>query len=174
VSDVPEEAVTMAYAEYQRLYPQRTAPWGELAGWEQERFRRVIGAAAPHLLAAEVSAHRAEQDAVHADLSQLLRVLGMGDHARPQSSHEVMLDAISEAGRIRLALERAEAIIGERDAQIAAARAAERERCASLAESAGATYDEFKPCKCGRDGCRGTLLRANVPFAELIRRETDG
>jgi hypothetical protein len=61
----------------------------------------VLEAAAPHLLAAEVSAHRAEQDAIHADLSQLLRVLGLGDHARPQSSHEVMLDAINEAGRLR-------------------------------------------------------------------------
>src|ERR1700728_3533024 len=40
----------MAYAEYQRLYPQRSAPWGELAEWERERFRRVIGAAAPSLL----------------------------------------------------------------------------------------------------------------------------
>jgi hypothetical protein len=119
VSDVPEEAVTMAYAEYQRLYPQRTAPWGELAEWERERFRRVIGAAVPSLLADEVSAHRAEQDAVHADLSQLLRVLGMGDHARPQSSHEVMLDAINEAGRIRLALERAEVLIAERDRRVA-------------------------------------------------------
>jgi hypothetical protein len=88
VSEVPEEAVTMAYAEYQRLYPQRTAPWGELAEWERERFRRVIGAAAPHILA---------------DFSQ--RTAGMAE-----------------------ALKRAEAIIGERDRQLAAARAEERER----------------------------------------------
>jgi hypothetical protein len=48
---VPEEAATMAYAEYQRLYPQRSAPWGELAEWERGRFRRVIGAAVPSVLA---------------------------------------------------------------------------------------------------------------------------
>jgi hypothetical protein len=65
----------------------------------------ILQAAAPSLLAAEVSAHRAEQDAVHADLSQLLRVLGMGDHARPQSGHEVMLEAISEVGKLRQSAE---------------------------------------------------------------------
>lgn len=69
-----------------------------------ETARSVIASVRPHLLAAEVSAHRAEQDAVHADLSQMLRVLGMGDHARPQSSHEVMLDAINEVGRLRTRL----------------------------------------------------------------------
>jgi hypothetical protein len=88
VSDVPEEAVTMAYAEYQRLYPQRSAAWGELAEWERERFRRVIGSAAAVLLAAAQE-----------------RIAGM-------------------AG----ALNNAAAIIGERDRQLAAARAEERER----------------------------------------------
>jgi hypothetical protein len=161
VSEVPEEAVTMAYAEYQRLYPQRSAAWGELAEWERERFRRVIGAAAPSLLADEVSAHRAEQDAVHADLSMLLRVLGMGDHARPQSSHEVMLDAINEVGRIRLALKRAEAIIGERDRQLAEARAQERERIARHLDALAANYPEdvFPPGAESRDGISGGAMR---------------
>jgi hypothetical protein len=86
---------------------------------EAADLRALLNAAMPFLAAAEVSAHRAEQDAVHAGLSQMLRVLGMGDHARPQSSHEVMLDAINEVGRIRVALERAEAIIKERDRQLA-------------------------------------------------------
>jgi hypothetical protein len=53
-----------------------------------------------------VSERVAEQHAVHEDLAQLLRILGLGDHARPQSPHEVMLDAINEAGRLRAALAR--------------------------------------------------------------------
>lgn len=141
MTGVAEEAVTMAYAEFQRLYPQRSAPWGELAEWERERFRRVIAAALPTVLAAEVSAHRAEQDAVHADLSQLLRVLGMGDHARPQSSHEVMLDAINEVGRIRLALERAEVLVAERDRQWAEALR-ENERLRTKLEALEGDSDE--------------------------------
>lgn len=48
-----------------------------------------------------VRRHVAEQHAVHADLAQLLRILGLGDHARPQSPHEVMLDAINEVGKLR-------------------------------------------------------------------------
>jgi hypothetical protein len=44
---VPTEAATAAYAEFQRLYPQRSAPWEELAEWERERWRRILEAAAP-------------------------------------------------------------------------------------------------------------------------------
>lgn len=102
-SGIPEEAVKAAgsiiYADIHALLD---------AGADRIECnpiaRRVLEAALPHLLAAGGSAHRAEQDAVHADLSQLLRVLGMGDHARPQSSHEVMLDAINEVGRLRTRL----------------------------------------------------------------------
>lgn len=88
-------------------------------GCRWSRARAAEREAARKLSEAQARAHVAEQDAVHADLSQLLRVLGMGDHARPQSSHEVMLDAINEVGRIRLALECAEVLIAERDRRVA-------------------------------------------------------
>lgn len=116
MTDIPDEAVTAAKISDNKYNRERTMP-----NISDDRIRNFLRAAAPHLLAAGVAAHRAEQDAVHADLSQLLRVLGMGDHARPQSSHEVMLEAISEAGRIRLALERAEVLLAERDRQWAEA-----------------------------------------------------
>jgi hypothetical protein len=38
-----------------------------------------------------------------ADLGLLLRTLGLGDHARPQSPHEVMLEAIEEVRRLKAA-----------------------------------------------------------------------
>jgi hypothetical protein len=121
VSDVPDEAVTMAYAEYQRLYPQRTAPWGELAEWERERFRRVIGSAAAVLLAAAQE-----------------RIAGM-------------------AG----ALNNAAAIIGERDRQLAEARAQERERIARHLDALAANYPEdvFPPGADSRDGISGAAMR---------------
>lgn len=36
-----------------------------------------------------------------ADLGALLRALGMGDHARSQSPHEVMLEAIEEVKHLK-------------------------------------------------------------------------
>jgi hypothetical protein len=50
---VPTEAAATAYAEFQRLYPQRSAPWEELAEWERERWLRILAAASPVLRAAE-------------------------------------------------------------------------------------------------------------------------
>jgi hypothetical protein len=47
------EAITAAYAEFRNLYPQRLTPWDELARWEQERWERIIAAAAPAIRAAE-------------------------------------------------------------------------------------------------------------------------
>ena len=100
-TDLPPEAVTAAYAEFRDLYPQRMATWDELARWEQERWERIITAAAPAIRAPLITEHLAGQDAVHADLALLLRTLGMFDGARPQSPHEVMLEAIGEAGKMR-------------------------------------------------------------------------
>lgn len=40
------------------------------------------------------------------DLAALLRALGMSDHARPQSPHEVMQEAIREAEKLREAITR--------------------------------------------------------------------
>jgi len=37
------------------------------------------------------------------DLAELLRVLRLGDHARPQSPHEVMQEALAEVARLRRA-----------------------------------------------------------------------
>jgi hypothetical protein len=123
MAEIPEEAVTAAAERVVTELRKHmfTAHVGDefLRGVAFDAAAKALADAAPLLLAADVSAHRAEQDAVHADLSQLLRVLGMGDHARPQSSHEVMLDAINEAGRIRVALERAEVLIAERDRWVA-------------------------------------------------------
>jgi hypothetical protein len=40
-----------------------------------------------------------ERDAVMADLGQLLNTLGLGDHARPDSPHDVMQQCIAEVAR---------------------------------------------------------------------------
>jgi hypothetical protein len=109
VTDIPEEAVTAAAERVVTELRKHmfTAHVGDefLRGVAFDAAAKALADAAPSLLAAGVSAHRAEQDAVHADLSMLLRVLGMGDHARPQSSHEVMLDAINEVGKLRQSAE---------------------------------------------------------------------
>ena len=52
-----------------------------------------------------------ERDAVMADLGKLLEALGLGDYARPQSPHEVMLECIAEVAKIRAA-ERARILSG--------------------------------------------------------------
>ena len=39
---------------------------------------------------------RQMQDAVHADLGQLLEVLGLGDYARPESPHEVFQQCVAK------------------------------------------------------------------------------
>ena len=52
-----------------------------------------------------------ERDAVMADLGKLLEVLGLGDCARPQSPHEVMLECIAGVAKIRAA-ERARILAG--------------------------------------------------------------
>jgi hypothetical protein len=100
----------------------------------------------------------AEQDAVHADLAQLLRVLGLGDHARPYSPHEVMLDAINAVGELRSRLE-----VAERTAEWIAvqARTAERDRIIALAREKQATY------WVGPDDS----LAPRRPFALLLRDE---
>ena len=53
-----------------------------------------------------------------------------------------------------------------------AIRAAERERIRELADSLGAGYEERQPCSCGGKLCRGILIRAHAPFADLIEEET--
>ena len=69
-----------------------------------ERSKAIIDAAITEAVATEHETHRAESDSMHADIGLLLRTLGMFDGARPQSSHEVMLEAIAsvskQAGRI--------------------------------------------------------------------------
>jgi hypothetical protein len=82
-----------------------------------DRMRQWAEAAAGHptwsvayaedvpLLVAEVERLRASSAVSNGmmqdDLKALLRALGMGDHARPKSTHEVMLEAIEEVGRLR-------------------------------------------------------------------------
>ena len=42
-----------------------------------------------------------ERDLIHADLGQLLELLGLGDYARPESSHEVFLMCLEEVARLK-------------------------------------------------------------------------
>ena len=42
-----------------------------------------------------------ERDLVHADLGKLLELLGLGDYARPKSSHEVFLMCIDEVAKLK-------------------------------------------------------------------------
>ena len=53
-------------------------------GWS-ERYNEASAA-----LAQRDAEQRAERDAVHADLVAILAALGIGDHARPYSSHDVV------------------------------------------------------------------------------------
>ena len=47
------------------------------------------------------SLNASERDAMMRDLGLLLEALGLGDHARPESPHEVMQRCIAEARRLR-------------------------------------------------------------------------
>jgi len=46
----------------------------------------------------------AAQDLMLDDLAALLRALGLGDHARPETPHAVMLSAIAEVERLKAAV----------------------------------------------------------------------
>jgi hypothetical protein len=95
---------------------------------------------------AEVRRHVAEQDAIHADLGELLVMLGLGDYARPQSPHEVFQMCLA---RLR---EEAHAAYrnpdgsyhssppSEREAIRDQATAAERERWSARFRDLAATY----------------------------------
>ena len=50
---------------------------------------------------AEVGRLREGQSVMLDDLAALLRALGLGDHARPETPHHVMLSAIAEVERLR-------------------------------------------------------------------------
>jgi hypothetical protein len=132
--DLPAGALELATAAVHRLHspgdPCGCTIDGEHEGTiaaEADAASEAVWAAYP-LIAAQatqeaVKQHLAEQRAVHEDLALLLRVLGLGDHARPQSPHEVMLDAINEVGKLRQAADviAAQAAAAERDAIIAVA-----------------------------------------------------
>jgi hypothetical protein len=102
-----------------------------------------------------------ERDAVLADLGRLLDALGLGDYARPESPHEVMLQCIAEVERLR---------DGDSAFLTAAARA-ERERIALLAEEKRAFYRGARePCTC-RPGCPHEV-EPKFDFADLIREQS--
>ncbi|KQT08542.1 hypothetical protein ASG40_11735 [Methylobacterium sp. Leaf399] len=71
-----------------------------------------------------------DADTLQADLSELLAMLGMGDHARPQSPHEVFQEALTEL-RKRLA-PRAPTLSGPR-----------REKAHAIAEAAANRWGKF-------------------------------
>ena len=102
--------------------------------------------------AAQRITERGNRDLMHADLGDLLEACGLGNFARPQSSHEVMQEAVAKVRT--LATE---------------ATAAERDRIAGLAESVDAEYVDRVPCRCGAKSCRGTIIQAHASFADLIR-----
>src|SRR5580692_6163035 len=55
---IPQAAIEAAYAEFCRVYPQRCAPWDQLAEWERDRFRLVLAAAVPLIRADMPHEHR--------------------------------------------------------------------------------------------------------------------
>ena len=89
---IPPEAIAVAMAS--RAHDLADDP-DPMVLSDETLTRRMLEAAAPHIAAAERRARMAEQDAMHADLAELLRALGMFDGARPQSPHEVMQEAIA-------------------------------------------------------------------------------
>lgn len=109
---------------------EAAVPWlaftaGGLAGDVlRERGERIAE------LEAAVRGGRAEQDAMHADLGDLLRAVGMFDGARPESPHEVMLQAVDVARRDH-------ARVAELDAELAKAN----KRIAELEHQAEAVSD---------------------------------
>jgi hypothetical protein len=42
-----------------------------------------------------------ERDLIHADLGKLLELLGLGDYARPESSHKVFLACLEEVAKLK-------------------------------------------------------------------------
>ena len=44
-----------------------------------------------------------ERDLIHRDLGKLLELLGLGDFARPQSSHEVFMMCLEEVAKLKAA-----------------------------------------------------------------------
>jgi hypothetical protein len=142
-----EQVARLFHEAYERLAPSHgyetrkasAVPWDDVPEPNRSLMIAVAAEVAPVITAqATQDAIRervAEQHAVHEDLAMLLRVLGLGDHARPKSSHEVMLDAINEAGKLRQAAD----VIAEQ------ATAAERERWArKMREMAAAILPEIR------------------------------
>lgn len=72
------------------------------------------------------------EDVLHADIAELLTTLGMGDHARPQSPHEVFQDALSVL----------KARLGPPSEP--APRLNRREKATAIAEAAANRWDAFQ------------------------------
>ena len=104
---VPEEAITADdEAIMTAILPAVHDPGSVLPRLESESLphwqsRAVLAYAVPLIRAVEVRKHVQEQDAILRDLGALLNALGLGDHARPESPHEVMLQCIAEAKRLK-------------------------------------------------------------------------
>jgi hypothetical protein len=148
-------------------------------GEPERRAGRARNLAADLIRCAEVSARVAEQEAVREDLALLLRTLGMFDGARPESPHEVMLEAIAE---VRLRQRSADTIraaerttiknqrhalkeaAAEMDRRYEMGRAAERDR---LRQKAGRLADERHD-----DWLRSVLDLLREPSADLTGGDT--
>lgn len=86
MTDTLRLALTEALPCYQATYKCGRTPDGPHHGDCPAGRREAVRG----LLVERTAAHRAQQEAVHADLTAILNELRLGDHARPYSSHDVV------------------------------------------------------------------------------------
>ena len=98
MSAIPPEAVEAALVARADALIDRPDP---TALSEERLTGQMLEAAAPFLAADLTRRQIQERDAIRADIGQLLEALGLGDYARPESPHQVMLQCIAEVRRLR-------------------------------------------------------------------------
>lgn len=107
---------------------------------------------------------QAQLDAVQADLRELLGALGMGDHARPQSLHEVFQECIQEVRRERERLDVVATFWEDEKRR----RAEEKERADEEKARADKAEIERDAC-CFGCPCCGADHRGGLAITELRR-----
>lgn len=120
--------------------------------------------------------YQREQQTMQDDLAALLRALDMGDHARPQSPHEVMLEAVARARAARQALQEWLAGHGGYGETVHAARRAVRELVEELEAAETREHRQHVRAQCSdqecfiligeRDEATGRAERAESALAE--------
>jgi hypothetical protein len=192
MADMPPETITAAakaaYEAWQRARGVPEGPPGDY-GWSligpvpRQRWEAAAAAAAPLIAAAEQARSEAlivqAQDYASAESERADKLAALALKILNQC---VALHPTGEASYLdewSMALDQLEGAAGEMsppdsdplEEAYQTGIKAERESCASLAESAGATYaGEPEPCGCDRDDC--TAVRHTwLPFADLLRKE---